>query len=732
MRQWSIRTRVVAALATLALGGGTAGVLMASTAGAAGELAATVTAVADPIDHPEAQPTVLIGQTGQDAGYLHITYGAAISEGSTITLFIDDSDSAVIPLDDNCYDLADSVGFTAVPTITQANATGAKFAGALAKTAGCVQNNKPYTDILVLTATTASATGTDFFLTGVKLDIGLGAAAGPIAIRKGAQNTPVVASNAFVSAVKVGLVDNAGAAVTAPLLGKGANQLLPRIQLTELRKGTLTNAGICIDLTKDTVKVDAGTATFTNAVPSQPLSVNESLDAATVSPPTIVNGGNTISAVITGAPTSAPGTVIINNVHIDSFANGPIDASVGVGAPGCAGPSNEYSRSTRLAFVGGVTKLFPAGFFYPPVDRYNGTNRYATAARVARDNFGDLSGTNVVVARGDNFPDALAASYVAGINNSVVLLTRTGDVPAETLQALKEHGARNVLVMGGTQAVSQAAFDQLDKTCAYDYASQTCIPNPFIPNEFTSLTVTRIGGADRYETARLAAELPTIIEPGIGEVDLSPANGACNNSVPTAIVASGENFPDALAAGGLAYGGIKGQACSARSDNAIPMLLTRAGSLSPSVVDGISHLGAQQVILMGGTTAISTAVENAIDNLPNVTVVRIAGANRQATAVALAQSILGPTTVGNFHTGFLVSRPDDFADALAASSVSGLRGWPVYLADAQASLGATSTAGIQNFTSSFYYEQGIALGGTVALSDQVLYDMAAAIVSQLP
>lgn len=92
------------------------------------------------------------------------------------------------------------------------------------------------------------------------------------------------------------------------------------------------------------------------------------------------------------------------------------------------------------------------------VSRIAGDNRFSTATALA--DFGRRRGlemTNVIVATGRNFPDALAAGAVAGRLGAPILLTERDNVPVETANWLRANSASisEIYVMGGTAAVSE-------------------------------------------------------------------------------------------------------------------------------------------------------------------------------------------------------------------------------------------------------------------------------------
>ena len=91
-------------------------------------------------------------------------------------------------------------------------------------------------------------------------------------------------------------------------------------------------------------------------------------------------------------------------------------------------------------------------------------------------------------------------------------------------------------------------------------------------------------------------------------------------------MASGEVFADALVAGPFA----------ARGGH--PVLLTPPGELHAEVADYLATNSIEHVVLMGGTAALSEAVETSITDL-GLTVTRLAGATRYDTAVKAAELV---------------------------------------------------------------------------------------------
>ena len=116
----------------------------------------------------------------------------------------------------------------------------------------------------------------------------------------------------------------------------------------------------------------------------------------------------------------------------------------------------------RIVIVGGeavvsagVAEALTA-FTDGPVDRWAGPNRYATAAAVSSQGFPGATST-VYMATGSDYPDALAGGVAAGMDRAPLLVVQQDCVPAEVLAEIERLGATNVVVLGGPNAVSDAA-----------------------------------------------------------------------------------------------------------------------------------------------------------------------------------------------------------------------------------------------------------------------------------
>ncbi len=166
--------------------------------------------------------------------------------------------------------------------------------------------------------------------------------------------------------------------------------------------------------------------------------------------------------------------------------------------------------------------------------------------------------------------------------------------------------------------------------------------------------VSRLAGADRYATAA-AISTATF---GAG--------------VPVAFVATGGNFPDALA----------GAAAAAYLNG--PVLLTAGSSLPSSTANELARLKPGRIVILGGTGAVSKGVASALGAYAPVS--RIAGGDRYETAAALSRETF-PQGVGVAY----VSTGRNFPDALAGGAAAGRDRGPVLLVRGDEIPAATAT-----------------------------------------
>ena len=253
-------------------------------------------------------------------------------------------------------------------------------------------------------------------------------------------------------------------------------------------------------------------------------------------------------------------------------------------------------------------------------DRIAGDDRYATAALVSEQAF-PLGATRVFLASGADYPDALSAAPIAAASQSPLLLTAPTTLPSVVTAELTRLRATEVVIVGGTGVVSSAVEAQLQQR---------------------GLTVQRIQGDNRYATSH--ALISALGKPST-----------------TLYLATGRDYPDALAAAAAA-GAI-----------AAPVLLVdgTANGLDAASRSLIAARGTTTVVIVGGTSVVSTAIEQQLGQL-GYTVDRRAGDDRYATAVAINTRAFLTAARAFIVTG------SGFADALAGAVYAAMEGAPLY------------------------------------------------------
>lgn len=250
------------------------------------------------------------------------------------------------------------------------------------------------------------------------------------------------------------------------------------------------------------------------------------------------------------------------------------------------------------------------------VTRLAGSNRTATAVEISKQ--GWPTGSSVVVlARDDNFPDALAGTPLAYKFNAPILLTNSQTLSTETEAEIERINPTKIFILGSPKAIS----NEIEQKLKLKYA------------------VERVGGSDRFETAAKIAS-------------------AVGGSSGKAVIAYGFNFPDALAVSSWA------------ANKNIPILLTDKDTIPIPTQESLKDLGIKQTIIVGSSAVIS---DNVCSKLPNPE--RYWGDNRYQTAVDII-SRLGCNT-----DTLLVATGENFPDALAGSAFAARTNSAVLLID---------------------------------------------------
>lgn len=96
--------------------------------------------------------------------------------------------------------------------------------------------------------------------------------------------------------------------------------------------------------------------------------------------------------------------------------------------------------------------------------RYAGENRYQTAVEVAKayKDFLKKDIDTIVLANGENYPDALASSPIASKSNAAILLTASNKLDKDTKKFIKKNkNIKEIIIVGGEKSVSKNVEKEL-------------------------------------------------------------------------------------------------------------------------------------------------------------------------------------------------------------------------------------------------------------------------------
>lgn len=213
-----------------------------------------------------------------------------------------------------------------------------------------------------------------------------------------------------------------------------------------------------------------------------------------------------------------------------------------------------------------------------------------------------------------------------------------------------------------------------------------------LADEARATSLDRLGGADRYETAARIA-------------DRVRGEGRAGSTV---LLTSGENFPDAVSAGGW-------------SGDAV-VLLTRRGSIPPTTLDRLAQSWVREVYVVGGPAVVDESVISQVRSLGR-TVIRLAGLDRYETSLAVSAANVADRSVGSVWLASGTSFADQLVAAAGARRTNGaflivppsrpltsatideirriaVSGASLRVIDSSGSLGSVTVSGLERISSS--------------------------------
>ncbi len=247
-------------------------------------------------------------------------------------------------------------------------------------------------------------------------------------------------------------------------------------------------------------------------------------------------------------------------------------------------------------------------------------------------NEGWTSGSKyAIIATTNGYYDALAASALAGLmNNSPVLMTAPDKLSDATKQLLQSKKVKDVVIVGGTQAVSANVESQI--------------------RALGIGVLTRCAGNTAIGTANKIYEYGKRVNGGWGD---------------DAIVATAKSYQDALSIAPYAY------------QKKAPIFLAQGkdGTLTSGTVKAIQNGGFKRTIITGGTAAVAKSVESQVTKSWK----RLWGNTAYGTSRKIADFCIKEGNMTAAHMGVATGR--SYYDALAGAALCGKMNSVLILAD---------------------------------------------------
>ena len=405
------------------------------------------------------------------------------------------------------------------------------------------------------------------------------------------------------------------------------------------------------EMPEETVSDEALTdeALTDDAIPEEPAPETEDELLTETTPDAPLNsGGNIESATVTGLKNwylEETDFIDISGTKIDGVAFSKWKPSVTVTLDGTTlTPDKDYT-----VVVEGSPNYLPINVkiqglhsYYGTIERkvwchYAGTmhgkNRYYTAMYAAAmaytGTFSDHS--EIVIVKGTDYPDALAANAYAGAVKAPILLTKK-----DALHPACKEFLSGSFSVSGPGAIS---MDQLKTITVIGGDLDGAIKD--IKKLLPSVKVNVIAGKNRYKTAEEVCKAVIAKKNAMGE------------SLDNVFVATGQAPWDALSASTWSY---KYQ---------IPVLLAKNGELSASAKELAGQF--RRVILLGSAEIVKDSV------VPSGSIkVRLAGKNRYKTSEQIGQWFLNNYAAGEkqYMIGAVFAHGEKFPDALAGGQMA--------------------------------------------------------------
>lgn len=258
------------------------------------------------------------------------------------------------------------------------------------------------------------------------------------------------------------------------------------------------------------------------------------------------------------------------------------------------------------------------------ISRITGGNRYETSANISNE-FSNSTVQNIIIASGNNFPDALSGSTLSKkLNAPILLMNETISSSSSSINYIKEHlvDGGTIYVLGGNTSINDSFLDYF-KSLGYN--------------------IKRLGGNDRFDTNKQIVHFMNV-----------------EKGTPVFLV-NGYGFADALSISSIA------------ASKGYPVLMSHKTNLPNEIKDILKEIQPSKIFIIGGEGSINSSIENELKL--NDSIERIKGNNRYETSLNVCKYF-------DLNSSYaIVANGENFPDALSGSALATKLNVPIILTD---------------------------------------------------
>ncbi|MBS6507619.1 MAG: family 10 glycosylhydrolase [Paraclostridium bifermentans] len=263
-----------------------------------------------------------------------------------------------------------------------------------------------------------------------------------------------------------------------------------------------------------------------------------------------------------------------------------------------------------------------------------GETRFETATAISKEGWKD-GADKVILVNGYSMIDGIAATPLASLYDCPILLTNRNDVPKSTMDEIKRLNPSEVVLIGTDDVTGDNLIN-------------------ILKGNISNLSVNRIGGIDRYETALLIAKEIAKYKP-----------------IENIYVANGFKEADALSV------------ASHAGEEVQPIILTDTYKMEDEVYNWIKSKGIKNAYFIGDEEVVGDNIIEKVNGITSNDVKgnRLGGIDRQETNAKVIEKFYNESS----YNALFVSKSDPLVDALTAGPLAAKLKSPIVMVGNQVS-----------------------------------------------